>query len=380
MQQKQFASNKTENNMDSDQKNPSQNSFRGFSDSSLIAHLQKLVSTERRTTAEILEVLKEVDARRLYLQLGFTSLFAYLTDGLSYSPAAAQRRIDSARLLRAVPEIKADLESGELNLTQVSMLAQGLRQKKASQASPQVAVSEIKSILTQIKNQNPRATQQTIAQELDLPLKAVEIARAQKDNSTRLEVTLPEDEMAKLQRSKEIISHTHPNPSWAELVCYLNEEFLKRKDPLRARKNQSSKKEVHPKATDQNSASRGPDTTASPTNTTAPSQSSNAESARRCDPSSKTTAAAEAAPRPHTAVTISNPRRMTVSIRHLVFQSHQSCQWINPLTGEHCGSRFQLQVDHKHPVWAGGTSELANLQLLCSVHNAYKYRREAGLH
>lgn len=295
-----------------------------LTDAVLIERLEKLVSVERRTTAEILEVLKEVDVRRLYLGLGFTSLFAYLTDGLGYSPASAQRRIDSARLLRAVPEIKNDLETGELNLTQVSMLAQGLRQKNSSS----IGADDISSILTQIKNQDLRTTQQTIAQKLDLPLKDYEVQRVQKDQSTRLEVTFSQEETRLLQRVKELISHTHPNPTWAELIVYLSQDFLKRKDPLQSRKK---------------------------------------------------TSATEAAPPPAVKSESENPRSISNPVRRFVFNRDQCCQWLDPNTGLCCESRFQLQIDHIQPVWAGGTGEASNLQLLCAVHNALKYKTEAGI-
>src|SRR5580693_8569329 len=98
-------------------------------DTELIARFEKLVSLERRTTADIIDCLKEIDRRRIYLQLGHTSLFSYLTKGLGYTPSSAQRRIDAARLLQTLPEIKNDLESGSLNLMQISMLSQAIRQK-----------------------------------------------------------------------------------------------------------------------------------------------------------------------------------------------------------------------------------------------------------
>ena len=90
-------------------------------------NFKNLVSSKRKLTAEVLEYVKEADRRKMYLDFGYTSLFAFLTKELGYAAASAQRRIEVARLLKELPEIKLDLESGELNLTQVSLVAQNIK-------------------------------------------------------------------------------------------------------------------------------------------------------------------------------------------------------------------------------------------------------------
>ncbi len=96
----------------------------------LIIKLKDLVASERKITAEIIELVREIDQKRIYLQYGHTSMFAMLTKDFGYTPSSAMRRIDAARLSKEIPEIKESLKTGELNLSQVSMLAQAVRQKK----------------------------------------------------------------------------------------------------------------------------------------------------------------------------------------------------------------------------------------------------------
>src|SRR5579862_5429387 len=122
-----------------------------LSNQDLIDRLRGFVRQEREATAAVIEYIKEVDMRKLYLEYGRTSLFSFLTQDLGYPPACAQRRIDAARLMRAVPEIKDDLEKGLLNLTQVSLMAQGLRDKKDEPVDK-------KELLDQIKGQNIAST------------------------------------------------------------------------------------------------------------------------------------------------------------------------------------------------------------------------------
>jgi hypothetical protein len=48
-----------------------------LTDQNLIAELKNLLLQEREVLAEIIRYLQEVDARRLYLELGYSSLFEY---------------------------------------------------------------------------------------------------------------------------------------------------------------------------------------------------------------------------------------------------------------------------------------------------------------
>src|SRR5688500_5319821 len=69
----------------------------------LTDHLCTLRGKERHLLVELLWHIAEVDRRRLYLEMAFPSLFAFATDFLGYSKAAAFRRTTAARLLARFP-------------------------------------------------------------------------------------------------------------------------------------------------------------------------------------------------------------------------------------------------------------------------------------
>ena len=77
---------------------------------------------ERLATAELLALLAEVDARRLYLGEGCSSLFSYCAQVLHLSEHAAYHRIEAARAARQFPVILERVASGELTLTAVALL------------------------------------------------------------------------------------------------------------------------------------------------------------------------------------------------------------------------------------------------------------------
>jgi 5-methylcytosine-specific restriction endonuclease McrA len=64
--------------------------------------------------------------------------------------------------------------------------------------------------------------------------------------------------------------------------------------------------------------------------------------------------------------------------RSLFAKAHHQCQYQDPKTHQRCGSKYQLEIDHKQPLALGGTNEIANLRILCRTHNGLAARK-AGL-
>ena len=99
-----------------------------ISDHELSGRIELLVARERKVTVVLLEHLGEFDRRQLYLPAGYSSLFAYCTERLGLSEAAAYRRITVARVARRYPSVLDRLRRGDLHLSAISLLAPVLRQ------------------------------------------------------------------------------------------------------------------------------------------------------------------------------------------------------------------------------------------------------------
>lgn len=98
-------------------------SVHGLSDQELLAATLRLAAHQRRATARLVAAISEVDARRLYLQEGCSSIFAYCTRVLRLSEHAAYLRIASARLARRFPVVLERIADGSLTLTNARLLA-----------------------------------------------------------------------------------------------------------------------------------------------------------------------------------------------------------------------------------------------------------------
>jgi hypothetical protein len=93
-----------------------------LSDDALLQKLHAIAGSHRRVTADLIQHLGEVDARRLYAEKGFSSLFSYCIELLHFSEDEACRRIEAARLARQFPAIYALLQTGAVSLTVLGLL------------------------------------------------------------------------------------------------------------------------------------------------------------------------------------------------------------------------------------------------------------------
>jgi hypothetical protein len=98
-------------------------SFTALSDTDLLTEVSRLATCERHATAQLIASLAELDARRLYLGRGFSSMFTYCTQALHLSEHAAYNRIETARIARRFPIVLDGLVDGSFTLTTVCLLA-----------------------------------------------------------------------------------------------------------------------------------------------------------------------------------------------------------------------------------------------------------------
>ncbi len=97
-------------------------SLKTLSDKDLLNRVSKLVKQEHNLTLEILLHLIEVENRKIYRSLGYSSMFVYATDSLGYSESSANRRIYAARAIRKCPRAYDDLRNGRVNLGTLALV------------------------------------------------------------------------------------------------------------------------------------------------------------------------------------------------------------------------------------------------------------------
>lgn len=312
-------------------------SLQNISNSELISRMEKLVRTERKITHLVLLHVVEIEERKLYAEMGFDSMYSYLTRGLGYSEASAYRRLQSARLLKQVPAIAEKLEDGSLNLSQLTQVQKCL--KEQSQKSGQAfSVTATSQILEKIESKNSFETEKVLAIEFDRPIQSHESIKPQKDDSVRIEFTLSKEQMMELEQARSLLSHICPDGTWSEVITYLAKNFNQKK--MQGRSNNLS---------DDTSKSYSPTTRSFATKRPLP------EKIRR--------------PREYISV---HKKRV------LLQRAQYCCEFSDAKTGIKCSSRYQLQVEHIKAWSLGGNNNIGNLRILCRTHNNLM-AKQAGL-
>src|SRR5512132_1221956 len=109
-------------------------SVRRLADEELLKRTCELLGHSRRTAADLLAHLAEIDARRLYARFAVSSIFGYCTRVLHLSEHEAYLRIAAARAAREHPMLLAMLGDGRLHLRGIAKLAPHLT--PATRAAP----------------------------------------------------------------------------------------------------------------------------------------------------------------------------------------------------------------------------------------------------
>jgi hypothetical protein len=179
--------------------------YAALPDAELLAAVEALVGKDRTITVEIVASLAEVEMRRLYLGLGYSSLYVYCAQHLRLSEHAAYTRMEAARAVIRFPIVLDMLASGDLSLTNIALLGPWLTEENHLALLEAARHKTKRQVQAQIAELNPRA-------ELDTEIIPLSGGRY------RLEMTLNEDAYRMLQRLRELMRHSIPSGDPAEIV------------------------------------------------------------------------------------------------------------------------------------------------------------------
>jgi hypothetical protein len=323
--------------------------------------------------ADFLLALADFDQKKLWRDLGHASLFSFLRRELGLSAGAAQYRKTAAELVQKFPEVEAALRDGQLCLSSVIELAKVLTPENRHEVLPRffglsrreaeamavsirpVKVAPRREVVTMVRaavpaliGASPRGTPQEklhppgpptaafrpaeVAAPTVLPEPAPDAARqvalspAPRDSVepldgelSRFHVTVSRRFLAKLEATKDALSHARRGASTEEILeaglDLLLAEHAKRKGLV-----EKPRKDSRPMRTD--------------------------------------------------AVPAHVKRAVWI-------RAGGRCEWRFE-SGEVCGSTKLLQFDHIVPRAQGGPSTIDNVRLTCAPHNLLAARRVFG--
>lgn len=186
-----------------------------LTDKKLLIETKNLVISEREATSRVLHHLKEIDRRKLFSEMKFSSLFDYCVRELGYSEASAHRRIVAARLLAVIPEIDGKIESGALTLTNISQMNHFFKESTPA---------EKRGILKKIEGLSKKECEKKLFQlsgKEEIPRETQKRVSADK---VQVAIVLSDETMNELDKLKALLGK---DLSMDELVQFMAKEAIK---------------------------------------------------------------------------------------------------------------------------------------------------------
>jgi len=326
--------------------------LRKVSDKDILSNLEKLVKSERKIMHLVLCHILEVENRKLFFQLGYESIYKYLTQYLGYAEDAAYDRMQAARVLKLAPSVTEKLQEGSINLTQLVKVNQCLKQEK--KLGNGVTAKQTEELIAKIENKTNFETEKLLAIELNQAPKLFQKIRPQADESVRVEMTFSKADFEIIKEAQSLLSHIVVENDHAQAYKHLAKKLIESK---KGKKNLfSGDKETR-------------QTEKSPS-------FENKESQKTEDLIGIPTQSFSLIPESESGQDSSQRNYLSVHIRRAVMtKANYRCEHVDPKSKRRCNSKFQLQVDHIKPLAKGGTDEIQNLRALCGIHNRYEALR-----
>ncbi|MCM2324806.1 MAG: hypothetical protein NDJ90_16220, partial [Oligoflexia bacterium] len=264
----------------------------------------ELAKTYLSAEASLIDIIQQIDQARVYRELGFRSVFEYVTEALGLSEHAAYNLITVARKALEVPLLKEKIAAQEICLS------------KARTISPVLTPENQEKWISAAQHLSKRQLEKEVARERPEIL-TPERTRYVEADRIKLEMGLSEDLHEALRRVQDLVSSRMKKAaSLEETLEVLVETFLDSEDPLKkAEKSKERKKSLVPGRVNTGSGDRRP----------------------------------------------RERKALPATLKRGVLLRDQSRCTYTDARGRRCGERRWLDHHHKTPISHGGENSLENL-------------------
>ncbi len=297
---------------------------------SLHVKAMELAKNYRRCEVQLLEILESIDAEKIYLQMGYSSLFVYTTECLELSEANAYALIQVMRKSREVPELKQEISVGNLTISKARRIVPVL-----SSENKREWVEKAKSL--------PKAQLEREVAQVSGEIPKAEFLKPISQDRSRLRVDLSEGTASDLRRAQVIASSSkRKNLTLEEVLADALQFYLQHKDPVRKKMGPSSRLNKEGREFQINKRE----------SVTLPSAPT-----RRKGPKLVS-------------------RRIPEPMKRAVWSRDEAQCQFHSKTGKVCGEVRHLEIHHARAWAMGGGHEAYNLTLRCRAHHQQWHHKD----
>src|SRR5215471_9779981 len=188
----------------------------------IVAELKDLLSRERITLVPILEGIADIEERRLYLELGYDSMWAFLKRELGQSEAMIHYRLASSRMLRRFPQVAELLRDGRLCMTVLASLAKVLTEENVGELIAEAMGKPTNEVKRIVRRLDPKPVPKDFMTESPRLSEVIAVQPVQTevltDSVIRVHMTVNQDYVDLLKEMRAELSHKMPGAADFEIL------------------------------------------------------------------------------------------------------------------------------------------------------------------
>lgn len=354
----------------------------------LLDHMQRLINYERKLNQALILAMTELHTRKLYLELGYSSLFEMLVQYFKLSESSAYQRINTLKLMTAVPVVNEFISEGALTLTNAAMV-QSFITKVEQVETKKLSMTEKQKIVESVCNKTQKQAQCILAELHPAATEPKIVEKQITAELTQIQVVINNQTMQELNELKSLWSHQVPDGNLNQIFKILIANAVKN-HPLNRRKKSEVINLVEQEKL--NGSSKNSNELISLANAEKSHDVISDFAKKIQNASTDNISAGKSIPDLNISLTEDNKKfnfqkkkhtsvhrqSIPISTKRIVFSRAEGHCEYRSSTGQRCQSRHQLEYDHINSVSHGGGNSIDNLQLLCRHHNQYKVLHTHG--
>ena len=112
----------------------------------------------KRVEAALMDALIAVERERVFMKLGFSSLFTYAVQALGLSESVAYSVISVARKSREVPALRVEIQEGAISISKAKKIVSVLTAKNQQEWLAKAKTLTTRHLEKEVARENPRAS------------------------------------------------------------------------------------------------------------------------------------------------------------------------------------------------------------------------------
>lgn len=343
----------------------------------LILNLKNLVKREKELTIEILDYLQVISSRKIFLEMGYPSLYAFLTGELGYCSGTAYLRTQTMKAI-AIPENRDRVLNDEVSLSTLAKTQCFINNENKSlskQFAPLLTEGEEKELFNAVEGVAAHKAEEVLiekkhemeakkSKEQGLPLPVKKILK-------KIHFEADQELMGMIEEIKCLLSHVCPG---GDLTDVLKKALPLAIQEVKVKKGLIKRSDVKLqdiKKTDIGACHQGEKGVKTKiSQNSLKHQNATSQKSHKIDSINDINISS--------MKSRSITRSIPTEIKRKVWKRDKGCcQYQDSVTGKRCYSKYKLEFDHIRGWGQGGSHSLENLWLLCREHNRFRYKEQS---